>query len=331
MHAEPETAPAGRRAMSSAQALAEIRSDVIGAVGAQYAHGILYGIGFSEGLVDALRLVRSFVCHGSAPPRRAGPALPILFDPQRARRDGEFQGSLAGSIEAAVHRESFGVAHDPICHLTAGYAAGWYTELLDVPVLVREHRCAGQGEHCCQFEARPLRAWERDADPWSGELLLYLDVESLRARARVSLPDGTDLDVGDGAETGVLGGFDAMSPAAHVWGPVVLLPYSGADDSLAAIDTILHDVGKEQLRVVIVDLQGVRLEPRERAGVARVLAHARDCGLQGILSGLAQTAGDDPPGDACDEGDDALTSTLHTRTLTEAVALGFQLVRAGAG
>jgi hypothetical protein len=326
-----DAAPAGRLAMASVQALSALRCDVIGAVGAPYAQGILYGIGYSEGLIDGLRLVRSFLCHGTTPPRRPGPGLPILFEPRSGHARGELSGWLRASIEAKLHQQGFGPSTEPVCFVTAGYAAGWYTELLDAPILVRERACSGRGDPLCEFEARPLDDWRRAADPWLTELLPYLDVDGLRARARVSLPESAAGDTGESEDAahpgGVLGGFDAMSPAAHVWGPVMLLPYSGAEDSLAAIDTILKEVGMAQIRVVIIDLQGVRLDPRELAGVARVLAHARDRNLQGVVSGVAS------PRRARGElsWEDALTSTLHARTLTEAVALGFQLVRCATG
>jgi hypothetical protein len=308
--------PGGRIAVGSPELLSELRWDVFQSVGARYGHGVLYGIGFTEGLIDALRVTRTF--HGSAEAvaQLAGPALPLLFDPQPGRGHGCLTGRLREPLEARLHLERFGASEDPICFVTAGYAAGWYTELLGLTVLVREHGCCGRGDAACSFEARPLEHWNDDAV--IGELIPYLDVNALRERAQASLPDERSAE--SAAEGDLFGSFDPQSPAVHVWGPVMILPYSGADDSAAAIETIVGDVGAGQVRVVIVDVLGMHLEPLELAGLSQVLTYLRAHEMESILVGM-------PPRDTQRMGR-ALDSTLCVDDMQQGIALGFQMVHA---
>lgn len=310
-----EANDSGRLAVASSDALRELRRDVFLAVGPAYGKGILYGIGFSEGLVDALHVIRAFDADAGPrdPARLAGPGLPLLFEPAALSGPRGFQGRLRNPIEAHVHGHCFPDALDPVCFVSAGYAAGWYTELLGTPVLVKEIECWGCGHERCLFEARPLREWVEDGDGAIRELLPYLDVEALRERARSSLPDASC----SGEEETPR--FDPRSPAVHVWGPVMILPYSGAADCSAAIDTIVGDVGAGEVRVVLVDLLGMRLDPIEAAGLTQVLAHLREQQMESILVGLSSTEGH--------RLGVPVSSTLCVPDMAHGIALGFQMVQ----
>jgi hypothetical protein len=306
----------GRLAVGSVELLGELRWDVFQSVGARYGHGVLYGIGFTEGLIDALRVTRTFQ-HGSDPVAQlAGPVLPLLFDPQPGADAGCFHGSLRDPIEGRLHLERFGTPQDPVCFVTAGYAAGWYTELLGQTVLVRELTCHARGDHACTFEARPIDAW--NGDRVIAELVPYLDVSALRERARASMSDDGEPEVD--AEGDLFGSFDPNSPAVHVWGPVMILPYSGADDSAAAIETIVGDVGPDQVRVVIVDVLGMNLDSLELAGLSQVLTYVRAHEMESILVGM--------PRRETQRMGRALDSTLCVDDMQQGIALGFQMVHA---
>jgi len=300
-----------RVAVGSPGVLSELRHDVFRSVGPELGQGILYGVGFSEGVIDALRVVKE----GRRPAQRdrlCGPALPILLQPASsdARR---LCGTAPGALEAKLHLERFDASADPICVVTAGYAAGWYTELLDEPVLVREHHCHACGDALCRFEARRVEDWGDDAR--IGELAAYLDIRALRARAR-ELLDDDDTESND--EGDLFGSFDSLSPTVHVWGPLMVLPYSGAADCAAAIDTIVADVGAGHVRVVVVDVLGMRVEPLEMAGLTRVLAYARDNDMEAVVVGIAPQASGVLGGD--------LSNALRADSLTQGITLGFQMV-----
>ena len=304
----------GRLAVGSSELLGELRADVFHSVGPRYGHGVLYGIGFTEGLIDALRVTHTFQRSPDPFAQIAGPALPLLFDAQPGRSAGCFAGALREPIESRLHLERFGASGDPICFVSAGYAAGWYTELLGETVLVRERSCRARGDAECSFEARPLAAWSGDG--FIDELVPYLDVSALRARAQASLPPEREPD----AEGGLFGSFDPLSPAVHVWGPVMILPYSGADDSAAAIETIMGDVGPDQVRVVIVDVLGMQLDSLELAGLSKVLTYVRSHEMESILVGM--------PRRQTQRMGRVLDSTLCVDDMKQGIALGFQMVHA---
>jgi len=304
---------AGRLAVGSLEALSELRRDVFRSVGPRYGTGILYGIGYTEGLIDALRVLRAFEEPAHARPSLAGPALPILFEPSGGKLEGRFGGRLVHSVEADLHGHSFGAPEQPVCFVTAGYAAGWYTELLGTPILVKETCCRARGGEHCLFEARRADDW--DSDPWIAEVRPYLDVEALRKRARANLER---LESGSTYEEENLATFDPTSPAVHVWGPVMILPYSGADDCSAAIDTIVGDIGSGQVRVVLLDLLGMRLDSIEAAGLTQVLAYLHYHEMESILVGLSSHEGT--------KLGVPLGGTLCVSDMAEGIALGFQML-----
>jgi hypothetical protein len=98
----------------------------------------------------------------------------------------------------------------------------------------------------------------------------------------------------------------------------MILPYSGADDSAAAIETIMGDVGADQVRVVIVDVLGMRLEPLELAGLSQVLTYVRAHEMESILVGM--------PLRETQRMGRALDSTLCVDDMEQGIALGFQMV-----
>ncbi len=118
----------------------------------------------------------------------------------------------------------------------------------------------------------------------------------------------------------MLGNFDPMSPAVHVWGPVMILPYSGPEDGVLALDSIREDVGLDQIRVVVVDATGAVIDPVEAVGLSRLLDALEAKGVESIMVGI----GDHATGylQARGEGHGA---PLVARDLSEAIALGFQI------
>lgn len=305
--------PHERANLTHAAALRELRQHVFESLGPAAA-GVLYGIGYGEGRADGFRVTLGFEGGAPARARLMGPGLPLLFYPDSADLTGPFSGVLAASIEAELHREDFPPSDDPTCFVSAGYAAGWFSELARRELFVLETHCSTRGDADCRFEARPLSDWQRAADPRVAELLAALDLEQLAKRAReISLAAGE-------AEGPMLGQFDPLSPAAHIWGPVMILPYSGAEDSEDALASVETDIGPDQVRVVVVDLTGARIDSLEAAGLARLLDRVEAMGLEAILVGFDR--GDTPP---FREPGRRLAMPLIAQDLSEGVALGFQM------
>jgi hypothetical protein len=306
----------GRVPFEDPAALDELRRNAFETIGLPWAIGVLYGVGMGQGLRDGLRVTGAFGGVLGAQPELPGSPIPMLFTPRGGRPGTRVAGSLRNSLEARLHVSSYPPPSDPICFVSAGYSAGWYSALFGEFYLVRETTCLGLGESECRFQARPARDWTGPAGAWARELLPYLDYEELLRSAREQLAlDGS-------ADGGMLGSFDPLSPAAHVWGPVVVLPYSGADDSLEAISVIRGDIGPEQVRVVVVDVTGVRLDGLEAAGLLRLVDALESIGVEAILAGQRHAAALRP-----DDAERSLRSPLVAPDLTTAIALAFQLAR----
>jgi hypothetical protein len=295
--------------------LARLHRNAFESVGPPYAGGILYGIGLTQGLLDGLRIARRFGAGLDGIPRHAGPGLPLLFRAGRLRADRGFSGTLEDSIEASVHLREPDDESGPVCHVSAGYASGWYSALLGEFQLVRELACIARSAAACEFEARPATAWIAAGNPWAAKLLGYLDFEAMRESALKRIADDPDESEGS-----MMGAFDPLSPAIHVWGPVMILPYSGAADSLDAVETILADLGPGALRVVVLDLTGARIEALEATGLLRLLEVVEVHKLETILVSLP-----DPVARRWRSA--SLSLPLRARDITEGISLAFQLAR----
>jgi len=309
----PEPADASD-AFDDPDELERLRANAFESVGAPLAEGILYGIGMAEGLFDALRVSQRFAGPLGGTPGHAGPGLGLLFTPGGLAPDRRFGGRIDRSVESALHRQRYGGAAGPICHVSAGYCAGWYSELLGQFVLVRERACAAAGGASCEYEAQPAEAWIRAGDPWAASLRRVLDFEAMRESARKRLAAA-----GEAVEGDMMGAFDPLSPAVHVWGPVMVLPYSGAGDTLAALDTIAADLGPEAIRVVVLDLTGARIDGVEATGVARVLDELVRRNLETVLVGVGEQDS------ARWLGRERLSQPLRAPDISEAIHLAFQL------
>lgn len=301
------------RAFSDPEALSRLRQYTLEAAGPRDAPALLYRIGFDRGYADGDAIARSFSRGGIAPPQFAGPALPLLFLPSEGEVPTAFGGCVYGSVEATVHRGLELPTENPSCYLSAGYAAGWYSAILHETVLVFEDRCEAQGAPCCHFEARPSRSWIDAGDRRALDLLPYLDPPDPIAHRE----EGADDLVDEGA---LMGGFDPLSPAIHVWGPVMVLPYSGAEDADGALATVQEDVGPDVLRVVIVDVTGMHLAPVEACGVLDLVSRMESRGVEVMVTGIRSGQ------EAMLEDDDTIShGLLIVPDLTDAIARAFQI------
>lgn len=314
---EPELDQGGEpaSAFDDPDALELLRTNAFESVGLRLAEGILYGIGMAEGLFDALRVERRFAGPLGCAPHHAGPGIGMLFPPRGLTRERAFTGTLHTSVEAAVHNRRYGGAALPICHVSAGYCSGWYSALFGEFVLVRESACAGAGAPACEFEARPIEHWRRANDAWAVSLLQYLDFDAMKENARKRLAM-----TGDALEGDMMGGFDPLSPAVHVWGPVMILPYSGADDSIAALDTIATDLGPDAIRVVVLDVTGARVDAVEATGLVRTLDELAQRHIESVVVGVSEEAAS-----RWLAGPDRLGLPLRATDVSEGIRLAFQL------
>ncbi len=294
--------------------LDELRKTTFEGIGAEYGLGILYGIGMTRGLVDGMRVMRRLSSGALSVPQFPGSLIPMVFTICSGDLEARFCGALDGCSEARLHRDTFDASEDPICFVTAGYSAGWYSALLGRNVLVRETECAACGSSRCLFEARPVQDWIASSDPWAQGLLPYLDFKRMQQQAREHVSQLEELD-----DSSMMGGFDPMSPAVHVWGPVMVLPYSGFQDSDAAIEAIQADVGRMHIEVVVVDVTGARIDAIEASGLVQLVNQLEAQRIETILVGLSPSARYYIPAGT------SPGTPLHSHDISAGIALAFQV------
>jgi hypothetical protein len=317
---ELEAVCAGRDPFEDLDALAELRSEVFELLGFDYGEGILYGIGFKEGLLDGVRVAQSFSSGSEPLPNVVGPPLPLLFRPEAGDVASRFRGTLHDCVEADVHSATHEPAKSPSCFVSAGYAAGWYSAILGRDVLVREWECAAchpvsAGD--CSFEARDVEDWLASDPAWVGALLPFLDFDESRKGAELAaLAEGVESD-------GEALAFDPSSPAIHVWGPVMVLPYGGPEDGQAALRVIKSDADGWGLQVAVLDLTGARIDDVEIVRVAKLRRALESEGLAVVIAGGTSELARSFPGDERD-------APLLAPNVSQAIALAFQITRSSA-
>jgi len=276
----------------------------------------LMQLGFLRGLRDARTLVQLGLRAG----RPGGPPASPLLALRLSRADGGDALALTGAWpdhpEAEARLSTLGPAAGPGCWASAGYTSGWLSGLHDADVLAVETACVAAGDAACRFVARAPEAWRRAGDRCAREAVRFLPFEDLREVVEREI----EVEAGEADfERGDLGGD---SPAVHVWGPVMILPFSGADDSLRAVDLIGRDPEARQVSVVILDLGGVLLDEAFGAvALERTLDAIEGWGAEPILADVA------PLSESVVAGLER-SHVIVRKSLPEAIATAFQISRA---
>lgn len=281
------------------------------------AHRALFQIGLLYGFRDAFRILRDdWSSQTTAAPRTAeATLLAISMDSlQVDMQDGaSVPGSWPEQYEAAARLSKLGPEECPACALSAGYTSGWLSGTFDLDLLAVETQCAACGDERCSFVAKEVRSWVEENDERALRLLPNAPFEVFRELCR------------NHAETprpshSFVAGFEPG--AAHIWGPVMVLPFSNADEALQTAETLGREPETRSVRAVVIDLRGESLDPGfGAAALERVLEAVEAWGAEAILTGVSPLA-------------EAAVSELEVRhlllrkDLPEAVAAAFQIAEA---
>jgi len=176
-----------RMILLHAAAFGSLRRELIETLGRDRARGVLMRMGYASGIRDARFVRRLYPNASDSDAYVLGPHLhnlegivnvrPIKFDMNRALGicDGEF--IWQDSVEAAVHREAFGLETEPACWMQIGYACGYTSELFGAMVLYREVECVAKGDVHCRIIGKPQAKW-----PDAAEMRRYFQPDSLADR-----------------------------------------------------------------------------------------------------------------------------------------------------
>jgi anti-anti-sigma regulatory factor len=300
-------AVADPRFLADTRLLAALHADLLQRHGEAAAGRALLQTGFVNGLRDALQMRRD----AAAPDGRSRGAGPLVtMRLASVGPGGGLRGSWPEQIEAEAVVIARGRPHAPACLVSAGYTSGWISGLWDADVLVVERRCAARGEELCEFEARDAASWQPDADPAVRAALEALPFGALRSTA------SRDLEAPEPAEPG--GAFDPASPAVHVWGPVMVVPYAG-DETAVAVEAVALEPSAAGVTVVVVDLQGAIVDDGFGAvALERVVDAIHAHGAEAVLTGVAPLS--ERVVDGLGRG-----PLLVRKDLRDAIAIAFQI------
>ena len=278
------------------------------------ARAALLQLGFLHGLRDALELLTRGLHGGPSGARatRSRPRVALVLERVPQTAGGALRGAFRDGVEARALASALGAQAAPSCAVSCGYASGWLSGLFDADLLAREHGCAAAGHARCEFEARSRDGWE--ADGAAREDLARLPFSPLRdlvARHLAAQADAPD----DGERDS----FERGAPVIHVWGPVMVIPFSGADETIAGLDLIRRDAGARDVCVVVLDLAGAIIDESFGAlALERVLEAIERLGAEPILTGIS-------PLSERAVADLESTHLVVRKDLPEAIAAAFQI------
>lgn len=303
--------------------LASLLVELQDELGAREASLALFQIGLLHGLRDAARVCRedSLELSTSLP---AGPDTTALVMKwtagARANRDGAYSlfGLWPERHEAVARCSRLGAANDPACFMSAGYTTGWLSGTLDRPLVAREIECAARGDEACRFEVQEAGVWRTRDESEMSWLLAEVPFEALRQAALSVAPVERFRAQPPAAD----GQFDRSQPVVHIWGPVMVLPFTTLDEALGTIDLLGRDPGIAEIQAVVVDLRDGPLdEGFGAAALEQILETIESWNAQSLITGVSQAS----------EAAMASLETSHLvirKDLSEAIATAFQIADA---
>ena len=280
------------------------------------ARDALLQLGFLHGLRDALELVARGMrgLRGGSGQTAGRPRLALALESAPGTGSAPLRGVFRDAIEARAVSGSLGAQSHATCALTCGYASGWLSGLFDSDLIAVERGCAAAGHARCEFEARTPEDWAAE-DP-AREDERRLPFSPLRDLVARHLAGQAEADAAPGA------GFDSDAPVIHVWGPVMVIPYSGAEETISGLDLIRRDPGARGVRVVVVDLGSSIIDEAFGAlELERVLETIERLGAEPILTGVS------PLSERTVAGLESSRLVVH-KDLPAAIAAAFQIADA---
>ncbi len=287
-------------------------------LGPEDTRAALLQLGFLHGLRDALVLVGrdlgSQVDAAGQPP--ASPRVAMQLTHAIGQTGLEVQGQWPDRREARAVTEMVGPSEGPICHVSAGYTSGWLSGVFDADVIAIEETCRAHGDEACRFQALEISAWIAQGEREALEVMEMLPARALRDIVEHHVAT-QPLPAPQGGEH-----FERGSAVVHVWGPVMVVPFSGPDEAHRALDLIGRDPGARDVRVVVLDLAGAIIdEGFGAAALEQILDAVESWGAEPIVTGVS------PLSEAA-VADIERSHLVLRKDLPEAIAAAFQIAEA---
>jgi DNA-binding NtrC family response regulator len=157
--------------MFDAQWLADLRNELVGAFGEEYARGLLTRLGYASGCRDAEMALR---LHGSgggiqdvifagvqfhALQGTVG-VLPLSYDVNVEQGRCHLEFEWFNSVEDQIQAATVARTGESACWMEIGYSSGFLTTCMGKAIIVREVACTATGAAACHCIARPAEEWD---------------------------------------------------------------------------------------------------------------------------------------------------------------------------
>ena len=238
---------------------------------------------------------------------------------------------LAAAIELwgrwpdAAEATAYGVAEaggGGVCFMSAGYSSGWFSGLHEVDMLVVERTCRAKGDAQCSFIAREVEVWRSEGaaelgDTWENVRTQLDSIPFAQFRDLVEL-DAEPVASPELREDA----FDPDSAMIHIWGPVMVVPYSGTEEAQRSVGLIGQDPGARDVSVVILDLTGTLIDDVFGASALEQIVQTIEAwGAEAIFAGIG------PQSERVIRDLSRPPIAIH-RDVQQAIVAGFQIAEA---
>ena len=303
--------------------LAALQRELSEELGAEQADRALFHIGMIHGLRDASRIGDTPLDGSESPHPRS--CLPVAMRFGSHQTSGgllEVAGTWMDHFEANARLSDLGESPHPACSLSSGYTSGWLSGTLDRDVVAVEKTCKASGDTCCSFVARDETSWRDRSDVYDTQRLpvaaLRAVADDIEGRQTPQCLQSTDISLVAQMPTE----FDREELAVHVWGPVMVVPFSGVESTLETIELMSHDEPTRKIRVVVLDLGGAIIdEGFDGAALENLIQQIQAREAEVILSGISPLSKDVV-------AELQANQLLSRKDLPEAIAYAFQIAEA---
>ncbi|MFL0362015.1 XylR N-terminal domain-containing protein [Pseudobacillus sp. 179-B 2D1 NHS] len=173
--------------LTSADAIALLRRDLINALGIQRAKRFLLRYGYHCGAHEARILKEAiqwqdaleWLIAGSKMHQLTGRAFsyPDTFRVDMKKGTFDVSGYWNDSYEAKQHLAYFSEHIEPVCYYLVGYASGYTSECMEKQIIFKEVKCKGKGDDHCSYVGKTVEEWGKEIE----EDLLYYQDEDMSA------------------------------------------------------------------------------------------------------------------------------------------------------
>ncbi|MBE9548804.1 MAG: sigma 54-interacting transcriptional regulator [Proteobacteria bacterium] len=151
-------------------AFGALRDELFESLGTKNSWGVLFRMGRKSGIADAHMARRMRPGASDEDAFAVGPQLHALEGVVHVTQvkfemdvdSGHYLGEYIwrNSFEAEQHLASQGPSKEPVCWQQIGYASGYTSEFMKVPVVFKEVECVGKGDSHCRIIGKPLNEWD---------------------------------------------------------------------------------------------------------------------------------------------------------------------------